>query len=47
MTLLDSTKKKCNFMQAAIEEIGLSNAEAVWGRAEEMGRQQQHRQVRD
>lgn len=32
--LLDSLKKRCNFLEASIEATGLTNAKVVWGRAE-------------
>jgi 16S rRNA (guanine527-N7)-methyltransferase len=35
VTLIDSTKKRVDFVQRCIEKLGLSNATAVWGRAEE------------
>lgn len=33
--LIDSTKKKADFLQEAIEELGIRNAKAHWGRAED------------
>ena len=32
---IDSTKKKADFIGECIEKLGLRNAEAIWGRAEE------------
>lgn len=37
VTLLDSTQKKINVVQAIIKELRLQRTEAVWGRAEELG----------
>lgn len=37
-TLVESTGKKCDFLCAAIRELGLKNAEVVHIRAEELGR---------
>jgi 16S rRNA (guanine527-N7)-methyltransferase len=34
VTMIDSTQKKINFVQQVIEELGLSNAIAITGRAE-------------
>ncbi|MBQ1505984.1 MAG: 16S rRNA (guanine(527)-N(7))-methyltransferase RsmG [Erysipelotrichales bacterium] len=36
VTLLDATKKKCDFIQRVIKELGLKKAEVVCGRAEEL-----------
>jgi 16S rRNA (guanine527-N7)-methyltransferase len=38
VTLVDSVRKKVNFVDEAIGVLGLMNASARWGRAEEMGR---------
>ena len=35
VTLIDSTRKRADFVERCIEQLGLSNATAVWGRAEE------------
>lgn len=37
LTLLDSTQKKINVVRAIVKELGLEGADAVWGRAEELG----------
>jgi 16S rRNA (guanine527-N7)-methyltransferase len=42
LTLLDSTQKKINVVKNLIEELGLKGIEAVWGRAEELGKLNQH-----
>ncbi|MDO8685982.1 MAG: 16S rRNA (guanine(527)-N(7))-methyltransferase RsmG [Clostridiales bacterium] len=35
--LIDSTMKKINFLNDIITRLNLSNAEAIWGRAEDLG----------
>lgn len=35
MTLVDSTRKKVEFVQSAIDELGIKNARAVWDRVED------------
>jgi 16S rRNA (guanine527-N7)-methyltransferase len=35
VALVESVSRKCAFLRAAIERMGLSNAEVVWARAEE------------
>lgn len=35
VTMIDSTKKRADFVADCIEELGLKNASAEWGRAEE------------
>lgn len=47
ITLLDSTRKKINFLQTLIEELGIDNATAIVGRAEAIGQQPQHRSTYD
>jgi 16S rRNA (guanine527-N7)-methyltransferase len=41
--MIDGTRKKALFCQEAIKELGLTGAEALWGRAEELGRKPEHR----
>ncbi len=36
VVMVDSTRKKVDFIKSAIEKLGLKNASAVWGRAEEL-----------
>ncbi len=36
VVMVEATGKKVNFINSAIELLGLSNAKAVWGRAEEL-----------
>ncbi|RIH85223.1 Ribosomal RNA small subunit methyltransferase G [Meiothermus luteus] len=38
LCLLEATQKKARFVASAIEGLGLDNAEALWGRAEELAR---------
>lgn len=38
MTLIESTGKKCEFLQAAIRELGLENVRVLHARAEELGK---------
>ncbi len=38
LVLMDATKKKVAAVQSMIEELGLSETEAVWGRAENLGK---------
>ncbi|NEO98316.1 MAG: 16S rRNA (guanine(527)-N(7))-methyltransferase RsmG [Symploca sp. SIO2E9] len=47
ITLLDSTRKKINFLQTLIEELGIDNTKAIVGRAEAIGQQPQHRYTYD
>jgi hypothetical protein len=41
-TLLDSTQKKINVVKELIGSLGLAGVEAVWGRAEDLGKQREH-----
>lgn len=43
-TLLDSTGKKCDFLDSSIADLGLTNAQVLRGRAEKLG---QHGAVRE
>jgi len=43
VTLLDSTRKKINFLALLIEELKLENLKTLAARAEEVGRDQLHR----
>ncbi|GAX35579.1 16S rRNA (guanine(527)-N(7))-methyltransferase RsmG [Nodularia sp. NIES-3585] len=47
MTLLDSTRKKINFIDEILTELSLSNAKTFIGRAEEIGHHPQHRKTYD
>jgi 16S rRNA (guanine527-N7)-methyltransferase len=46
VTMLDSLRKRCNFIDEAASRIGLGNAKALWARAEDAGRDEEHREVR-
>lgn len=43
VTLLDSTRKKLDFIDGAISELGITNARTVHGRAEEIALLPEHR----
>ena len=47
VTLLDATGKKIRFVEQAIAELGLLHTRALHGRAEELGRQDHHRERYD
>jgi 16S rRNA (guanine527-N7)-methyltransferase len=42
ITLLDSTQKKINVVKDLINTLGLEGAMAVWGRAEDVGKTEEH-----
>lgn len=44
ITLLESTRKKIDFLILVANELGLSNVQTVWGRAEEQGQDRAHRE---
>ncbi len=46
-TLLDSLNKRITFLDTVIKELGLHNAVAVHGRAEQFGRDEQYREQYD
>jgi 16S rRNA (guanine527-N7)-methyltransferase len=41
-TLLDSTKKKINVVKDLLDSLGLGGIDAVWGRAEDLGKQREY-----
>ena len=47
VTMVDSTRKKISFILSAIAELQLTNANAMVGRAEALGRQSIHRERYD
>ncbi len=47
ITLVDSTRKKINYIDKILTELSLTNAKTVVARAEEIGQQAQHRQKYD
>lgn len=42
LTLLDSTQKKINVVKELLGSLGLAAIDAVWGRAEDLGKQHGH-----
>ncbi|MDR1734407.1 MAG: 16S rRNA (guanine(527)-N(7))-methyltransferase RsmG [Oscillospiraceae bacterium] len=47
ITLLDSTGKKCRFLEALAERLALPNIRVICGRAEELGHDTKHREQYD
>lgn len=47
ITLMDSLNKRIKFLHSVIEQLQLSNIEAIHGRAEEMARKSEYRQQYD
>ena len=47
VTLLDSTRKKINFLETLLAKVGIENATTLTGRAEAIAQQPQHRQTYD
>lgn len=47
VTLLDSLNKRITFLNEVIKDLGLKNIEAIHGRAEELGRTEEYREVYD
>ncbi|MEA5550252.1 16S rRNA (guanine(527)-N(7))-methyltransferase RsmG [Anabaena cylindrica UHCC 0172] len=47
VTLLDSTRKKINFIDTILSNLDLINAKTIIGRAEEIGQEPKHRQSYD
>lgn len=45
--MLDSLRKRCDFVQGALAGLDIHNAETVWGRAETLGQDAQHREAYD
>jgi 16S rRNA (guanine527-N7)-methyltransferase len=41
-TLLDSTQKKINVVKEILQALGLHGIDAVWGRAEDVGKRKEH-----
>ena len=44
LTLLESTQKKVRFLEHLVEVLELEEVEVIWGRAEEWGRRESHRE---
>jgi len=47
VTLLDSLNKRINFLNAVIDELGLTEIETIHGRAEDFARKQEYREQYD
>lgn len=47
VTLVDSTAKKVRFLEEAISELGLEGVTAIYARAEDLGRDKNHREHYD
>ncbi|MDA8097796.1 MAG: 16S rRNA (guanine(527)-N(7))-methyltransferase RsmG [Clostridia bacterium] len=47
LVLLESARKKCNFMEDTARTLGLNGVEVVWGRAEDLAREPWHRGAYD
>ncbi len=47
LTLLEATRKKCDFLKAVIDEVQLTGAQVINDRAEEAGRLDEHREQYD
>jgi 16S rRNA (guanine527-N7)-methyltransferase len=47
LTLLEATRKKCDFLQAVADELQLADVNVVNARAEEAGRLEEHREQYD
>jgi 16S rRNA (guanine527-N7)-methyltransferase len=47
MTLMDATSKKIRFISSAIEQLSLENVHPIYGRAEELAREESHREQYD
>ena len=47
VTLLDSLRKRCDFMQSTVTSLEISNAAPLWGRAETLAQAPAHRERYD
>lgn len=47
LTLLDAVKKRVVFLEAVVEELGLTNVQVVHGRAEDLGKERNFRETFD
>lgn len=45
--LVDSTRKKVDFLKSTIESLGLENVTAVWSRVEDLAKQEDYRESFD
>lgn len=44
---LEATQKKINFQNDTVRQLGLNNFTAIWGRAEDLAKQPEHRETYD
>ena len=47
LTLVDSLNKRTKFLAEAVQKLNLENTEIVWGRAEDVGKDENHREKYD
>jgi 16S rRNA (guanine527-N7)-methyltransferase len=47
LTLLEATRKKCDFLKAVIDDLQLTDVQVINARAEDAGRAAEHREVYD
>ena len=47
LTLLEATRKKCDFLKAVIDDLHLTDVQVINARAEDAGRAVEHREVYD
>ncbi|CAI5984302.1 unnamed protein product [Closterium sp. NIES-65] len=47
VTLVESLNKRCDFLSHVVQRLGLNNVQVVCGRAEEVGRDPDHREAYD
>jgi 16S rRNA (guanine527-N7)-methyltransferase len=47
LTLLEATRKKCDFLKAVIDDLQLTDVQVINARAEEAGRMEEHREQYD
>src|SRR5512135_976917 len=47
LTLVEATRKKCDFLKAVVDDLHLTNVQVVNARAEEAGRMEAHREQYD
>ncbi len=45
VTVLDSLKKRCDFVEATLQRLAIDNVEVLWGRAETAGQDPEHREI--
>ena len=47
LTLLESVQKKVKFLEHLVSVLGLKEVEVIWGRAEDLGRKENYRELFD